>query len=275
MINQYQAILIVLMLLTCFKTNAQQKILKIPLNAGKTYLKVTVIKSESHLQNGQVKINISSAATVSKTYKIEAGTGGLFDVTVVTNKITNSIASGNDQFYFDSDSVVNSKSVLATAIASTVGKPYVFQIDSGGAIASVKTDYPKAAIDTVFGFTGLEQEDLSVGKKFPLIADIRSLKNLKIGEKWSDPALTANGETVTEFWIQSRAETVTTIAFSKTITNLGLNTQSTGTYVVDNITGVIMQRKVQNFTTGYQTLKNTSYVSSRSSTITENCSVVN
>ncbi|EHQ27550.1 hypothetical protein Mucpa_3451 [Mucilaginibacter paludis DSM 18603] len=274
-INQCKPIFIMLMLLACFKTNAQQGAIKLPIESGKTYSKVIVVKSEAQLQNGKATVNVTSTSTVSKSYKVDAGLNGNFNVTVVINKITDTISSGKDKFYFDSNKPVDSSSKLASSIAAIVGKAYVFQIDSSGVITSVNANNPILDVDTVFNFTGFEPEELSVGKKFPLISDVRSLKSTNVGQKWTVPTLTANGDNVTEFWLLSRSDTATTMAFSKTINSQSLNTHSTGSYVVDNKTGIIVERKIKDFTSGYQTFHNASYFATRNSIITENCSVVN
>lgn len=212
-INQCKPIFIMLMLLACFKTNAQQGAIKLPIESGKTYSKVIVVKSEAQLQNGKATVNVTSTSTVSKSYKVDAGLNGNFNVTVVINKITDTISSGKDKFYFDSNKPVDSSSKLASSIAAIVGKAYVFQIDSSGVITSVNANNPILDVDTVFNFTGFEPEELSVGKKFPLISDVRSLKSTNVGQKWTVPTLTANGDNVTEFWLLSRSDTATTMAF--------------------------------------------------------------
>jgi len=274
-IKQRKPIFIGLMCLACSKTNAQQSPLRLPIESGKTYLKEIVVKSTAQLQNGQVTVSINSLSTVSKSYKVDAGMNGNFNVTVVIKKITDSISSGKDHFYFDSHTPVDLNSTLASSIAATVGKPYVFQVDSSGMIISVNADNPIINAGTGFNLTGFEPEDLSVGKKFPLISDVRSLKGSNAGRKWTVPTLTANGEIITEFWLLNRSETATTMAFSKTINDQSLNTHSTGSYVVDNSSGIITERKVKDFTSGYQTFNNALYFSTRNSTVTENCSMVN
>ncbi|OKS85392.1 hypothetical protein [Mucilaginibacter polytrichastri] len=273
--TQLKPIFIGLMCLACFKTNAQQSKIRLRFESGKTYIKEIVVKSSAQLQNGQITVSVNSLSTVSKSYKVDAGINGNFNITVVITKITDSISSGKDHFYFDSNKPVDSSSTLASSIAATVGKPYVFQVDSSGMITSVNIDNPILNADTGFNLTGFEPEELSVGKKFPLISDIRSLKGSNVGQKWIFPTLTANGEIMTEFWLLNRSETATTMAFSKTINDQALNTHSTGSYIVDNNTGIITERKIKDFTSGYQTFHNALYFSTRNSTITENCSIVN
>ncbi|AYL93823.1 hypothetical protein [Mucilaginibacter celer] len=263
-----------LLLVFCLRASAQQTTAPPAISVGgKTYLKQTIVRSESMLQNGAAKLNINSVSSISKTCKFDNAPDNAFTATLTITRLTDSITSGDQKFYFSSAGTANSQSKLSQALASMVGKVYSYAVDKKGAITSVIKNYPPSPADSVFSFAGLEQEQLFVGKTFPFVADIATLTTLETGKRWGDTTVTAKGRAIGEYWLEKNEGPQTVLAFIKTINDGGLNTQSTGTYTIDNATGVIVGREIKNITTGYLSFKGTPYISTRRSTITETCSL--
>ena len=264
-----------LLLAICLRASAQQPITTPALTSvnGKTYLKQTVVRSESMLQNGTAKLNIHSVSSVTKTCKFETATGDAVTATLTTTQLADSINSGNEKFYFNSGAPANNTGKLSLALASVVGKEYVCTVSKNGTISAVIKAYPSSLADSVFNFAGLEQEDLSAGKAFPLIADVATLVTLETGKRWGDTIATAKGRTIGEYWLEKNEGPVTVLAFIKSITNGGLNTQSTGTYTIDNATGVIVSREIKNTTTGYLSFRGAPYITTRQLVISEKTSL--
>jgi len=236
---------------------------------GNEFLKISSVNSASILQRGNVSINITSASSVSKTYKINAVNENGFSVTMTTNKITDSVYSDDSRFYYDSEQPLNTSDKLANALHFTIGKPIGFSVLNNGIIAAVDENAAALENDTLFSFTGIEQEGLAVGEKFTLIADISSYKKLKAGDNWADSVMTENDKTVTKFWVIAVTPIATTLGYSSITRGGNLNTNANGTYVVENITGLVAQRAIQTVTVGYQIYNRTIYSSTRRTNISE------
>jgi len=263
------------MLLVSYNSiSAQQNGKLVAFKSGNEYLKLTTVNSASILQRGNVIINVNSTSFVSKTYKIDAVNNNGFAVTMVTNKITDTIRSGDNHFYFNSDQPDNTSDKLANALQYTVGKSAKFNVFNNGTISSVDMNASKLVNDTLFTFTGIETEDLSAGKRFAMIADITSYSKLKPGDNWADTLGATNNKTITKFWLVRRTPVSTTFGYSSSTKGDKLNTNSNGTYVVNNTTGIITSRLIQSVTVGYQIYKRTVYSSTRRTNVAESCYTV-
>lgn len=241
------------------------------LKTGDSFLKISTVNSVSVLQRGDVSINVNSASSVSKTYKIDEVNDNGYSVTMTTKSIKDSIYSGDNRFHFDSDKPVPTTDQLANALQFAVGKPTTFNVYQNGIIGEVDANAAVLANDTLFNFTGIEQDALVVGERFSLIADLTSYDKLKVGDNWADTSAAEGDKTITKFWVVARTPTATTLGYTSSTRGDKLNTNSNGTYVVNNATGLITQRIVQTVTVGYQIYKRAIYSSTRRTNITENC----
>ena len=238
---------------------------------GNEFLKISSVNSASILQRGNVSFNINSSSSVSKTYKINAVNDNGYSVTMVTNKITDSIYADDARFYYNSEQPFNTGDKLAAALHFTIDKPSTFSVLNNGTIAAVDDNVPVLENDTLLSFTGIEKEGLAIGEKFTLIADISAFKTLKIGDKWADSAVTEGDKTVTKFWVIAITPIATTLGYSSSTTGGYLNTNASGTYVIENTSGLVAQRVIQTVTVGYQIYDRTVYSSTRRSYISESC----
>ncbi len=248
------------------QNNAQPTI-----KAGNEFLKISSVNSASTLQRGDVAFSINSASSIQKTYKINEVNDNGFSVTMVTDKITDTISSDDSKFYFDSEKPLNSNDKLAAALHFRIGKPTLFNVFNDGVIAAVDENAPILASDTLFSFTGIEEDGLAVGERFTLIADISSYNKLKSGDSWADSSSNGVDKTVNKFWVIATTPTATTLGYSGTIRGGSLNSNITGTYVIDTSTGIVAHRIVQSVSVGYQRYNQTVYSATRRTNITESC----
>jgi len=269
-INLLIKLLTISALLANYKNgNAQGK--STALKTGDAFLKISTINSASTLKRGDVAINISSKSSVSKTYNIDAVNANGFAVTMNTKKITDSVSSGNDHFYYDSDQPANNTDNLANALQFTVNQPSTFNVYNGGTIGTVDDNVAKLQNDSLFNFTGIEQENLAAGERFSLIADITSYDKLKTGDNWADTTSAEGDKTITKFWVITRTPLSTTLGYSSESRGKQLNSNASGTYVINNSNGVVTRRIIQSVTVGYQIYKRAVYSSTRRTNITESC----
>nr|WP_294795489.1 hypothetical protein [uncultured Mucilaginibacter sp.] len=263
-------VLLLTLLLSYVGTQAQNNILP-AVKAGNEYLKVSSVNSASTLQRGNVSFNINSSSSVSKTYKVNAVNDNGFSVTMTTDKIIDSVYADDTRFYYNSEQPLNANDKLANALNFTIGKPSAFTVLNNGIIAAVDDNAAILDNDTLFSFTGIEKEGIAVGERFNLIADISSYSKLKAGDNWADSVVTEGEKTLTKFWVVASTPEATTLGYSSTIRGGNLNTNTNGSYVIANATGLVAQRVIQSVTVGYQIYDRTVYSSTRRTNITESC----
>ncbi|RYF15762.1 MAG: hypothetical protein EOO42_16880 [Flavobacteriales bacterium] len=96
------------------------------------------------------------------------------------------------------------------------------------------------------------------------------LNNTENAQISSDSLTVSDEQTSTRFLIDYVDEKVTILNFFKTSTTSMLNTNSNGTYVIDNTTGLILEKYVYVIAVGFQlSAGKTMYAVSRTTSIVE------
>ncbi len=75
----------------------------------------------------------------------------------------------------------------------------------------------------------------------------------------------------TNFWIDRITPTNTIVKFKSAVIGNLVNSNSTGTYIVDNKTGMLVQRLIESISSGYQILNNIVYSTTRRTSLSEDC----
>ena len=138
----------------------------------------------------------------------------------------------------------------------------IFDIKGGG---------NQAVNDTLFAFTGLQNDQLVKGGSLGLTVDYAAFQAMKKGYTWADTTTGVGTSAKNTFWIESKTDKTTTIAFESAQRQTYSNSNTNGVYVIDNATGVVLVRQMRSVTIGYQILNNVVYAASRSTAFTESC----
>jgi hypothetical protein len=274
-ITKIQTLVTVFITLAAGTAGAQVTSREFVFKPGDTFLKQTSVNSTSVLQRGDFKLNVSSASTVAKSYQVSDvyGSGYVFNVT--TKKITDSINAAGKQMHYNSDETGGNTSQLATNLDFIIGKQLAVYVNGRGVIDKNGTYAPKIANDTLLLFTGIEPDNFKPGSKFGLVSDLAFTGHVQKNYGWSDTLVTAEGKTITRFWVQDKTARLTTIGFKSATTGKSVNTNSNGVYVVNNNSGIIAQRIIQSVSVGYIIYNRVVYASSRRTSIAENCYKIN
>lgn len=227
------------------------------------------VNSKSIIQRGKQTLHINSASNVSKSSKvIEVGDKG-FTFSIKIKNISDRIDAMGKKLNYSS-STGTEGSTIEGALDYMVNKPVELKTNKYGIIESFTENKVELATDTLIAFAGIQPEVFQKGVLFGLVADITYTKNLLKGHNWTEVSTTDTEKITTKFWIENVNETNTILKFTSSSIGKLINSNSNGTYLVDNKSGLILEKLVYVVSVGYQvSAGGIVYGVSRSSSISE------
>jgi hypothetical protein len=241
------------------------------LRSGDEFQKETTINSSCMVQRGDQKFDILNTTTVSKVYKVNSATDRDYAFTVSINKMDNVIKALGKELTYTSGKPVDPNSRIHKALQYMVDKPLQFTIDKSGTIVSVTDQSIELATDTLLAFASIEPEQFIQGTKFSLMADYTPNKSLVKGYNWADSSVARNRKIVNRFWIEEANDRITTIGFTSAVIDPSLNHNINGIMVIDNASGLVLERVMQGVTVGYQVFRGMVFAATRRYNVTERC----
>jgi hypothetical protein len=263
-------ILILLLLFINFAAEAQQNRRVFSLKLGDEFEREILINSNSSLQRGDQVLEIGSISSLTKSYVVKSSSPTATNFNVKIKKMDNLINALDKQLYYNSNQKIDSTSNIQKALAYMVNKPVDVTIDKYGVVVASNIYKSEYATDTLVAFAGVTPEIFEKGVLLSIFADLTYSPSLKKDFTWTDSVTINNQKLNSKFWIEDINEKVTIIKFSTSIISQMLNSNSNGTYVVDNGTGLIREKLIYSLSTGYQTSAGgVLYAVSRSTSISE------
>lgn len=215
-------------------------------------------------------MNIKSTSTVNKNYKIKEVNDEGYTFKVTIPKMDVKIKALGNELHYNSDTAIDSTSKIEKALDFMVGKTNTVLVNRRGIILS-ESDYSSyLANDTLLSFAGIQGESFIKGTQFALIPNFVN-KPLGVGYKWSDTSTVNNQKLKTNFWIDARTDKNIIVKFTSTAKGRTINSNTNGTYVLDNTSGVLVQRLIQSISTGYIILGQEVYAITRRINLSETC----
>lgn len=239
-------------------------------NVGEEYETEMLTNSNAVLKRGNQTLNISSVTTATKSYKVTSANENETNLTVEIKNMDNVIETLDRKLHYNSAAPIDPTSTILRALDFMVKKPVNVSLDKYAVIKS-STDYrAELATDTLVSFAGIKPEFFEKGTLFGLLADITYKKSLLKGHAWGDTVEMDKQKLISKFVIDEINEKNTVIKFNTTITGKLINSNTNGTYVIENATGLVVEKFVYSVSVGYQiSAGNTVYAVSRSTSIAE------
>jgi hypothetical protein len=237
--------------------------------AGDEFEKQSVLKSTTNIQRGTQKLLISSSSTITKLYKVTEAidTTAKFDITIT--KMDNVISALGQLLHYDSEKGVDTTSKIQKSLNSMLNKPVVVRINKSGKIISSDESALETINDSLLVFAGIQSDPFTKGSQFNLTPKFNMSDRVKPGYIWLDTVTIDQQKMINRFWIDDISEGHTIIKFQSKLTSGYLNSNTTGTYVLDNHSGMIIQRLVQSISNGYQVMNSLVYITNRSISLSE------
>ena len=263
-------ILVLFFLLVSYSINAQENKRVFLLKIGDEFEREQLISSNSSLQRGDQVLDVSSISSLTKSYVVKSTSPTMNSFNIKIKKMDNLINALDKQLYFNSNQKLDSTSSIQKALAYMVNKPVEVNVNNYGEVLSSNAYKSEFATDTLVAFAGIAPEIYEKGVLLNLFADLSNSKNLRKDFTWTDSVTINNNKLKTKFWIEDVNENITIVKFNSTIISQMVNSNSNGTYVIENKSGLITEKLIYTLSNGYQTSAGgVLYAVSRSTSISE------
>jgi hypothetical protein len=237
---------------------------------GDVFQSEVITTSNSMIKRGKQILNVSSTNNIVKSHTIKEADNQGYKLAVKIDKMNASIDANKVRTSFNSEKTNDTTSNILKGLYFVVNKPIEITINKNGVIQNFEEYKLEMASDTLVSFAGIQPEIFKKSSLINFFADFTYYKNLKKGYSWSDSLTVGDEKTNTRFLIDYVDEKVTILNFFKTSTTSMLNTNSNGTYVIDNTTGLILEKYVYVIAVGFQlSAGKTMYAVSRTTSIVE------
>lgn len=247
-----KTVLVLLFMLLSVASKAQEGHRIFIFEEGQEYQTDILTNSKAIVQRGKQALNVNTVSTLTKSFKVALANDRGYTFNVKINKMDNVIDAMGKQLQYSSSVKSDTSSSILRALDFMLNKPVDVVINKYGVIQS-STDYKaEMATDTLVAFAGLQPEAFERGTLIGLVADITYNKGLKKGYTWADSVVIDKQKLRSEFKIEDINEKNTIIKFKSSIAGKLLNSNTNGTYVIDNNSGIILEKLLYTLSTGYQ-----------------------
>lgn len=252
-----------------FYTSAQTVNRNFYFSRGQEFIKETKISSTGVVERGGQKLNIETKSNVVKSLKITDSSATGYSIRINIDEMDDEINTLGQTLRFNSKKPINENSSIEKALKFMVDKPVELNIDVNGTILSAIDPTEVLASDTLLAFAGIQPEFFEKGKLFSLVGDFVKLKDVKKGYAWTDSVVIDDQKMVTDYVVHDQNEKTTIIKLKSKSLGKMLNSNSNATYVVDNVSGLIIEKLIYTVSVGYRVSNHRLYGVSRSSSIME------
>ncbi len=250
-------------------SNAQFLNRKFDFTYGDEYIKNTKVTSTGVVERGNQNMVVNTISTVKKAIKVtdSSETGYGFKITI--EEMDNQIETLDKKVSFSSTKPVDPSSKLEKALRYMIDKPVELRTDKNGIILSTQDPTRVLANDTLLAFAGIQPEFFERGDLFTLVGDFIYDDILKKGYSWSDSLVIDDQKMVTDYVIDEINEKSTVIKLKTASYGRLINSNTNATYIVDNKSGIILEKLIYTVSTGFRVSNKLLYAISRSSSIVE------
>jgi hypothetical protein len=229
-----------------------------------------VTNSAAILKRGTQTLNINSETKATKSYIVTSVNDKGYTFNVEIKSMDIALDALGEKLKYNSQTSFDSTSTILKALDFMIKKPVKVSVNKYG-IIQASTDYKaELATDTLVSFAGLQPETFEPKTLFSLVADLTYNKQLAKGFSWTDSVEIDQQKLKTIFKIEEITEDNTIIKYSSAITGKYINSNSNGTYVIENKTGLIAEKLIYSVSVGYMiSAGNMVYAVSRSTSVAE------
>ena len=219
---------------------------------GDTYETEVTTNSDAIVKRGNQQFKIKSKTVLTKKYLVQSVNGEKVDVQVNIDKLLCNLDVNGKKVNYDSSQKAENTSSIVNGIAYIVHKPIVVSLNKYGAIQAAEEYKAEMATDTLLAFAGIQSEVFTQSRIMSFLADFSYRQGLRAGHAWTDNGSQDGESSTVRFVVDDVNEQSTILRFTSKVTTPLVNTNSTGTYVLDNATGMIKEKYIYTISIGYQ-----------------------
>lgn len=242
---------------------------KLNLNKGDEYKVTTVMSSSTQMKRGDKQVDTKSMSSITKTYNVTEANDNGYKLAITTKHIADTIDAFNQKFAYSTDRAADASSSIEMALSKMVGETQTLSLDKSGKITQVGDMAKASANAEVATMAGVYNKSLENGNFLNFGAIFTLPANAKKGTKW-DETIT-KGESIENitYAVESITATTTTISIKSEQKMPGSATSANGLILMDNATGVVLERVVKLNTFSNESVDGKSYLASRLNAISE------
>lgn len=239
---------------------------------GDEYVKNTKVISTGVVERGEQNISVNTESQIKKSIKVTDSTASGYGFKITIEEMDNKIESLNNVLHFNSSKPVDPSSKIEKALRYMLDKPVELKTDKYGIILSTEDPSKVLANDTLLAFAGIQPEFFERGDLFSLVGDFQYDPSLKKGYSWIDSLVIDEQKMVTEYLIEEVTKESTVIKLTTSSFGRLINSNINATYIIDNKSGVILEKIIYTISTGFRVSNKILFAISRSTSIVETIS---
>jgi hypothetical protein len=241
------------------------------LSKGDQYTITTGMSASTAMKRGDKQVDMISTSTITKLYQVtDASTDG-YQLSITTKKITDTLSAFGNQLAYSSERAADPQSQIEVSLSQLINDTYALGLDKTGKITKVDDPAKASLHKEVTGNSGIYHKELAEGQFLNFGFSIQLPANRQKGTTWD----TKDNTSKNTFTVSEMDEKTTTVSYTSEIRQTGENTNLNGVAVIDNGTGVVLQRMVKVSSTRNIRSGDKSYISARNYTVVETCNKVN
>ena len=235
---------------------------------GDHFQKETVVNSNMLIQHGGNSLVVGTRSFISELYSVVDASSSGFIFKVTTLNILDTVRSSGEEEYYNSASFTDHNSAIQQAIQGLMNRTLFLKVDSIGFVVSVDDNNTRQP-DSLVTILGLFPNKPIRGEPSNFLTGYNFSTLHGNGFTIADSSARNNRKTVTNYSISFQTDTTTTITFSQRITDSLANTNTNGFFVVNNYSGLIMERTTKSITAEEQLFNEVNYSIIRKTAIKE------
>jgi hypothetical protein len=251
----------------CTVANAQ----KLDLNKGDEYKITTNMSSSMAMKRGDKQLDFKSVSSITKAYNVTEADDNGYKLNITTTHIADTIDAFNQKLAYNTNRAADASSAIETALSKLIGETQTLSLDKSGKITEVG-DLAKATNERqVAAMAGLYNKSLANGNTFNFGSSFKLPTGANVGTTWNENNSAGRSTSKTTFTVEFVSATNTRVGFKSEESQPGSATNMNGVLLMDNATGVILQRVIKMNTVSNEEVDGKTYVVSRKNTISEAC----
>lgn len=255
--------------LFCISVATAANAQKLNLNKGDEYKVTTVMSSSIQMKRGDKQIDSKSMSSITKAYNVTEANANGYNLAITTKHIADTIEAFNQKLAYSSNRAADASSSLETALSKMVGEVHTVSLDKSGKITQVGDPAKASANAQVAGMTGLYNKSLANGNFLNFGTAFSLPAGAKKGSKWNDTKTIGQSTEKTTYTVEATTATTTTVSFKTEQSMPCSNANLNGMLIMDNETGVVLQRIVKLNSLSNESVEGKSYSVNRLNTISE------
>jgi hypothetical protein len=208
-------------------------------------------------------------SSITKLYNVTDANDNGYNLAITTKHIADTIDAFNQKLAYSSDRAANASSSLETLLSKMVGEVHTVSLDKTGKITQVGDAAKASANAQVAGMTGLYNKSLTNGTTLNFGTTFSLPVGAKKGTKWNETTTKGQSTEKTSYLVESTTAATSKVSFKTEQSMPGSNTNLNGILILDNATGVVLQRIVKLNTLSNESTEGKTYSVSRKNTISE------